>query len=105
MDCIDLRPLAGKRYRLAHDPAAECESGGRTDPWLLTIPCLRGHFYPHSDRLIGYASDGRGPTIKALASWPMVTVLNEGTDGINVAFPPELFAKVARLVKPTRAGK
>jgi hypothetical protein len=102
MDCIDLRKLAGKRFRVARDEAAEHEPGGRNDPWLVTIPCQRGHFYPHSATLIGFASNSRGGTIKRLAAMPGVTVLNDGADGLNLAFPAELFPAVPRMVKPRR---
>ena len=96
MKCVDLAQLAGRRYRLAHDPAAEHERGGKADPWLLTIPCQRGHFYPHS------ATDGRGPTSRKLASLPFVTITQDGADGVNLIFPAERFKEVAQIAKPRR---
>ena len=49
---IDLRAIAGTRYRLAYE---ESHSGKGDEPWLRIIPCEPGHVYPHSDKLLGVA--------------------------------------------------
>jgi hypothetical protein len=104
-DCINLRERYSKRYRIEYDPAYVAEHGKRAradDPWLQTIPCQRGHLYPHGGSLLGVATNGRGPTTAAIARLPGVTVVQDGDDGINAVFPPELLPKVAALVKPRR---
>ena len=66
--CIDLRQIAGKRYRIGRDEAYAAEYGARgftDDPWLITIPAQFGHFYPHSDKLIGFATNNRGHVARA----------------------------------------
>ncbi len=45
--CLNLRELYGKRYRITHDPAAECEPNGKRDPWLFVIPAKFGEIYPY----------------------------------------------------------
>jgi len=49
LNAIDLKAHYGQTYRIAHDPAAFHEPGGRKDPWLYIIPCRKGHILPHSD--------------------------------------------------------
>jgi hypothetical protein len=96
---IDLRAVAGKRYRVEYE---ESHSGKSDNPWLLIIPCQCGHIYPHSDKLLGVATDGRGSLTQKIARLPGVEVVQDGDDGINAVFPPGLFAKVAAIVKPKR---
>ena len=97
--CIDLRTVAGKRYRLDCDLSHK----GRTapDPWLLIIPCRFGHIYPHSATLLAVATNGRVIGLK-VARLSGVDVLQDGIDGMNLTFPPRLFARVAQIVKPKR---
>jgi hypothetical protein len=96
--CIDLKQLAGKRYRLDYDPARQKRDD---DPWLLTIPCRHGHIYPHSAELLGIATNTRTTGLK-LAKLPGVEMWQDGDDGCNLTFPPHVFAKVASVVKPKR---
>lgn len=100
--CPDLRQLAGNRFRLAHDPAAACEPGGRNDPWLLTIPCLYGEIYPHGPDRLGFASKSRGPIANAVAALPSAEIAQCGDDGMNITFPVSLFKRVTAIVKPRR---
>jgi len=99
MTPINLRGRFGNRYKIDYDPA---HTGRKDDPWLQVIDCQRGHIYPHSTELLGVATNGRGPTAKAIARMPGVTVVQDGDDGINAVFPVELFPKVAKLIKPRR---
>ena len=95
---IDLRTLAGKRYRLAYD---ESRQGRDDDPWLLTIPCRCGHIYPHSATLLGVATNSRATGLK-LAKLPGVEIWQDGSDGMNLVFPAHVFDKVASVVRPKR---
>jgi len=100
LDCIDLRTIAGNRYRLAHDHKPDVRA--TDDPWLLTIPAQFGHFYPHSAELIGFATNSRGPMARKLAALSFVTITQEGSDGYNLTFPAERFAEVALIARPKR---
>ncbi len=95
---IDIRATAGKRYRVEYE---QSRLGRVEDGWLLTIPCTRGHIYPHSSELLGVATDSRSAGL-AIAKLPGVTVLQEGVDGFNLVFPPKLLPKVAKIVRPKR---
>src|SRR4029078_848770 len=78
MSCVDLKALAGKRYKLGVDLAYYAEYGehGRViDPWLLTIPCMHGEIYPHGKETLGFSSNGVGPIRNKLAQLEGVTVL------------------------------
>lgn len=96
---VDLRAVAGKRYQLEYE---ESHRGKADEPWLLLIPCQCGHIYPHSDKLLGVATNGRGSLTQKIARLPGVEVVQDGDDGINAVFPASLFAKVAAIVKPKR---
>jgi hypothetical protein len=72
------------------------------DPVLLTIPARFGHFYPQSATHVGFATSGRGPTARKLASLPYVTITQEASDGYNLAFPAGRFNEVARIARPNR---
>jgi hypothetical protein len=97
--CINLRQRFGKRYKVEYD---EASAGRKDDPWLQIIACRRGHIYPHSADLLGVATNGRGSTAKAISRLPGVTIIQEGDDGINAVFPLNMFAAIAKLVKPRR---
>jgi hypothetical protein len=98
---IDLQAVAGKRHCVQRDPAQPADGKRADDPWLLVISCQRGHVYPHSATRLGIATDDRGPAA-AIARLPGVTIEQDGDDGINATFPPSLFNRVARIVKPRR---
>lgn len=100
--CIDLKETFGQKYRIAYDESAGHEAGGRNDPWLMLIPCHRGHIYPHGGNLLAVATATRGGTAKAIRALPGVEVVQDGEDGINATFPVELFPQVAELMKPHR---
>jgi hypothetical protein len=95
---IDLRTVAGSRYHVEYE---QSHRGKAEEPWLLIIPCQRGHIYQHSDELLGVATDCRSAGL-ALAKLPGVQVMQEGVDGFNLVFGPKLLPKVAKIVKPKR---
>lgn len=100
--CINLKETFGGKYRISYDEAAGSEPGGRSDPWLMLIPCQRGHIYPHGGSLLAVATSVRGGTARAIRSLPGVEVIQDGEDGINASFPVELFPQVAELMLPRR---
>jgi hypothetical protein len=103
--CVDLRALAGDRFRVAHDPAYHAEHGdrGRTDdPWLLTIPCRFGHFFPWGGNRLAFSTNTRGGTAKVLTSLPFVQMEQDAEDGYTLTFAVGHFDEVAQLAKPKR---
>ena len=102
MNPPDLRALFGSRYRIAYDPAASDEPGGRKDPWLYIIPCRKGHIYPHSsDRLaLWWESKARLDR-----QCPALTMHLDGDDEKVYLFRPEDFPAVAKVARPARKRK
>jgi len=103
--CIDLRDLAGKRYRVAHDPAYQAEYGERgftVDLWLLTIPCQFGHFFPWGGDRLAFSTNNRGRTAKILAALPFVRIEQDAEDGFTLSFDAQHFDEVAQIAKPKR---
>src|SRR5262245_50012908 len=84
---IDLHAIAGKRYQV--EP-----TNRQTELWDLTIPCRHGHVYPHSAELLGVATNTRSMGLR-LAKLAGVTVWQEGEDGSNLVFPPQLPLRIA----------
>jgi hypothetical protein len=103
--CIDLKARFGDTYRVVREASHTADRGDSArahDPWLLLIPCLHGHIYPHGGELLGASTDRRGPIAKALASLPGVRVVQDGSDGITVTFPVAEFEAIAAVLKPRR---
>jgi len=101
--CIDLRDLAGKRYRLAHDPAYHAEHGERgfaVDLWMLMIPCQFGHFYPWGGERLAFSTNTRGGTAKILAALPFVRIEQDAEDGYTLSFDVRHFDEIAQIAKP-----
>lgn len=78
-------------------------AGKRNDPWLQVIPCKYGEIYPHGE-LPAVATNGRKIGLK-VAKLPGAIVLQDGTDGMNIAFLVAAFPAVAKIVKPRRKRK
>lgn len=105
MDCIDLKDLFGKRYRVTYEESYYAEHGdeGRAgDPWLQVICCQNGHIYPHGGDWLAASTNRRGAVATALTALECTEVLQDGDDGLNVAFRVEHFEEVAALLKPRR---
>jgi hypothetical protein len=98
---IDLKKIAGKRWRTDYDPAYRAERKRGDDPQLIIVLCKLGHIYVHSASELGVATDGRHTGIK-IARIPGVTIQQDGSDGMNLTFPPELLPRVAAIIKPRR---
>ncbi len=97
---MNLKARHGQTYRIAREEGAD-----RHDPAGFVIPCKRGHIYAHGRELLGVATNGRGPIVKQLAALSGVRITQDGSDGINATFGPELFAAVAAVVRPKRKRK
>jgi hypothetical protein len=94
---MNLKARYGHTYRIAREEGAD-----RNDPANFIIARKRGHIYVHGRKLLGVATNGRGPTVKRLAALPGLTVVQDGSDGINATFGIELFKAVAAIIRPKR---
>lgn len=98
MTPVDLRSIAGKRYRLTTETGEPVRQS--TDPWHLVIPCRYGAFYPHSpDRLAVQTKGHKRLEVAALAC---VKVTQRGDTELIAVFSPADFKAVAALVLPKR---
>ncbi len=67
------------------------------------IVCARGHIYADGDRLI--ASLNRGTPAECRSLRGMGTVVMDGDFGeLSIAFSPERFRDVARILRPKQAS-
>ena len=60
--CINLKKRFGGRYRVEYEESYHADRGenARTeDPWLMVIPCQRGHIYPHGRDVLATSCRGR----------------------------------------------
>jgi hypothetical protein len=100
----DLKPIADAgRFRLARDESNDAERfKGEELPWLLQIPCQRGHIYKHSDELLAVyvTTQPRAMKLEALEGVIAHDAFAEG-EGIYL-FRPELIEKVAGIMKAKR---
>jgi hypothetical protein len=88
-----------KRYGF---PTQTEDGGDRRDPSDLIIRGKFGHVYQHSETMLGVATKTHGRAARQLAAMPGVTVLQNGTDGINAIFLPDLLDQVDAVVQLRR---
>jgi hypothetical protein len=104
MNCLDLMKEYGETYRITWDECYDPKGRHKNnlDPWYMQIPTLHGHFYPHSETELGFATNKNGNIARQLAALPFTTVAQNGTDGMNLTFKNEDFSKIAEIVKPKK---
>jgi hypothetical protein len=103
--CIDLQKLFGREYRIVRDPAYFADYGTnahRHDPWYCCVSCKHGHIFPYGGLNLGASTDRRGAIANRLRRIPGVRVVQDGSDGVTVVFPIELFDAVAVHMKPRK---
>jgi hypothetical protein len=52
--------------------------------------------------MLAASTNSRGSTARKLAALPGVTLWQDGSDGVTVLFPVEMFPEVAALMHPKR---
>ena len=57
---IDLKAIAGSRWRVTLDESAEQDPGGSHSPWNYRLEGRRGHVYCHGQTTLGVWTDHRG---------------------------------------------
>ena len=100
-----LKEVYGKRYPVEYEESYYAQHGPRArveDPDLQIIPCRHGHLFRHSDELLAASTNTSGSVATRLKALAGCQVLQDGSDGVTVAFPPELFGSVAKLMRPRR---
>ncbi|MCK9570867.1 hypothetical protein M0R72_18095 [Candidatus Pacearchaeota archaeon] len=103
--CIDLTELCGKKYKIEYEESYYAQYGPNAhvnDPWYKIVPCQKGHFFPWGGNRIAFATKGNGPICRILRDLPGVEVMQDGSDGINVAFDVSMFDQIAQLVIPRK---
>ncbi len=103
--CVNLKRHFGDRYRVEFEESYHADHGERArtvDPWLMVILCQHGHIYPHSHSQLGASTDRSGKTANQLKRLACTTVVQDGSDGVNVIFEVTDFEKVAEILKPRR---
>jgi hypothetical protein len=98
---VDLRALAGRRYRVSLDESAELDGSEAERPWHLRIPCRYGHVYVHGRETLGAYTDRPG-VIPRLLAVPGVRVHQRGDTEVTVTFPPDRLDAVAAVLKARR---
>lgn len=96
---IDLKALAGDRYRLALDPSADAEPRSER-AWFVRIPCKRGFISPHGPGLL--AGYGSGRVVARLLAIPGARVHQRGDQEVRVLFGPESLDAVADVLGARR---
>ncbi len=105
MDAINLKQLFGDRYRVTYEESYYAERGADArsdDPALQILLCRHGHIYPYGPGTLAASTNKRGAVANALTALSCTTVLQDGDDGVNVAFPVDDFDEIAALLKPRR---
>lgn len=103
--CLDLKQLFGKLYRVTREASYHAEHGPnavRKDPWNYILLCRHGHIYPQGGNRLAAATNNRGIIANRLKEMACVEVLQDGTDGVNVAFDVQDFARLAEIMQPRK---
>ena len=95
---IDLKGLAGKRYRVALDKSRSDEPSRAERLWLYQIPCMYGHIGVWGENTLSAYTD-RKLVMKRLAAISGAKVVQQGDSEVQVTFPPERLHAVAQLLR------
>jgi hypothetical protein len=105
--CINLKEQFGKRYKVVFeesDGEEKPEFRAAEAPWLMLIPCDRGHIYPvGGTKLAAFLEPG--PRAKQLGRLPRVKVYTDGDDGITVRFDVSDLPKIAKVMHARRRSQ
>ena len=106
MDCVNLKEMFGKRYRIKYEESYFAQYGDNAraeDTWLMIIPCRHGHIFPHGSIALAASVDGHPNVASVLRQLPCCRIHQDGDDGeLTVLFDVADFAKVARIIRPHR---
>jgi len=95
---INLKDLAGARYRITVDESAKLDITQSARTWCYRIPCRYGHISVHgSDSLAAFTD--RPKVGRRLASLAGVKVQQRGDREVTVVFSPDQLGAVTSLLK------
>jgi hypothetical protein len=102
-----IEQLAGNRYQVGWDEAAEHTPGGKTNPYLRDqyhlIPCKFGDIYKHAEGILAWCCMNSRVVARAIKEAPPWLELYLDCDGEAIfTFPVERFEEVAKWAKPKR---
>ena len=103
--CVDLKAIFGDHLKLDVDKsyyAERPEFRRQEEPWLTHVLCQKGHIGVWGNNLLVACTNRAGSVAKRLKALPFVTVVQDGTDGVNATFPPDHFDAVAEIMKPRK---
>ena len=103
---IDLKALAGDRYKITLDESAELDPSWEGRLWYYQIPGRRAGskhslISVHGKDTLAAWSD-RYSIVRKLESLPGVTVHQRGDHEIRVLFPPSRLDEVAEVIEARR---
>lgn len=105
VECVNLRTRFGTKYKVQYENSYAAEHGENArveDPWLMIVPCQRGHhIFPWDESTLAVSLDKAPKTARKLRELGC-EVVQDGDDGTTLTFPLERFDQVARIVKPRR---
>jgi hypothetical protein len=97
---LDLKPLAGDRYRITLDPSAEGEPRSQR-PWYYRIPCRYGFISVWGcDTLAAYTD--RRMVIARLINLDGVRVVQRGDQEVRVLLSPDRLDAIAEPLQARR---
>ncbi len=99
---LNLKELYTGRYRFVLDESALHEKGGRRNPWYFQIPCMYGHIYPHSDKLLGFCCESGRIIAKLRNDHPELPIPQDGDGAAIFLFTLDQFDVVAEYAKPRK---
>ncbi len=95
---LDIRHLAGDRYKVAYDPSVKVDRVHQSDVRFYTIRCKHGTVSTHSDReLSAYCTSRK--LFGRLATIPTARIVCEEPSEVTIAFSPEQLPEVCGLLK------
>jgi hypothetical protein len=98
---VDLRELAGDRFKIALDESAVADPTRSERPWLYRIPCRYGFIGVHgADTLLVYCGAAR--VIPRLLAIPGVIPRQIGDGEVNATFLPDRLDEVADVLQARR---
>lgn len=96
---IDLKQLAGRKYKIRLDESYEADQGGKE--WYYQIECRKGHVYVHGKNLLGAYVKG-GKMVSKVRAIPGTKIHQNGDGEATFVFPPELLDQVADVIQARR---
>jgi hypothetical protein len=95
---LDLKALAGDRYRISLDPSAEIDTCRENRVWYYRIPARNGFISVHGpDTLAGFTH--RKGVIPRLCAIEGVRVYQRGDSEARILFDPSRLDAVADVLK------